>query len=253
MLKNKQPMTNLTKSITLAMLICFMACQSPQEQITEEAIAEEEPVAEESAWIMLFDGTDASAWRSFNGDSLPDGWIIEEGTLKSLGKGGDIGGDIVYGAREFGDFELALEWKISEGGNSGIFYHVKEGEEYPAPYYNAPEYQIVDDLNFPEPLEEWQKLGADYAMYTADPAKKIVKPAGEWNTSRIIFTENRAEYWLNGEMVLSFDPWSEEWTELKETGKWMEYPDYGKYKTGLIGLQDHGSEIWFKNIRIKEL
>lgn len=249
-------MKNLKSIILIPFLTFFLACQTPAEEedtTTEEVATSEETEAEESEWIILFDGTDASGWRSFNGDTLPDGWTVEEGTLKSLGKGGDIGGDIVYGEREFGNFELALDWKIAEGGNSGIFYHVKEGEEYAAPYFNAPEYQIVDDIGFAEPLEEWQKLGSDYAMYTADSTKKIVKPAGEWNSSRIVFTENRAEYWLNDEMVLHFDPWSEEWTKLKETGKWKEFPDYGKFKSGLIGLQDHGSEIWFKNIRIREL
>lgn len=246
--------------IVFLLFFGFTACNSPSGESAGDTTEASEPAGEameetgeSDDWIVLFDGEDASGWRSFNGDSLPAGWVVEEGTLKSLGHGGDIGGDIVYGEREFDNFELALDWKISEGGNSGIFYHVKEGEQYAAPYYNAPEYQIIDDIGFPEPLEEWQQLGADYAMYTADPEKKIVKPAGEWNTSRIVFTEDNAEYWLNGEMVLSFDPWSEEWEKLKTEGKWKDFPEYGSNKSGLIGLQDHGSEIWFKNIRIKEL
>lgn len=247
----------------LLILICISlsvaACNQPSEDSADNADNEatveatEENAASDDEWIYLFDGEDASGWRSFNGEGLPDGWVVKDGTLMSLGKGGDIGGDIVYSDKEFGNFELSLEWKLSEGGNSGVFYHVQEGEEYAAPYYNAPEYQIIDDLKFPEPLEEWQQLGADYAMYTADKEKKIVKPAGEWNTSRIVFTEDNAEYWLNGEMVIQFDPWSEEWEKLKTEGKWKDYPEYGSYKTGLIGLQDHGSEIWFKNIKIKEL
>ncbi len=242
------------------MLIGFVACNTAKDESasTEEADETMEEMAdatEDSAadWIILFDGEDASGWRSYNEESLPDGWIVENGMLKSLGQGGDIGGDIVYGNREFGNFELSLEWKISEGGNSGIFYHVQEGDQYEAAYYTAPEYQIIDDIGFPDPLEDWQSLGADYAMYVADPEKKIVKPAGEWNTSRIVFTEDNAEYWLNGEMVLSFDPWSADWQERKETGKWKDFPEYGAHKTGLIGLQDHGSEIWFKNIKIREL
>ena len=245
--------------VALLFVFSMAACQSGSTENTEENSsestgAEMAETTEEtpSDWMVLFDGEDASGWRSYNGESLPDGWVVEEGTLKSLGHGGDIGGDIVYGEQEFGEFELALEWKISEGGNSGIFYHVKEGD-YSAPYFTAPEYQVIDDLGFSDPLEDWQSLGADYAMYVADPDKKIVKPAGEWNTSRIVFTEDNCEYWLNGEMVLSFDPWSDDWNERKETGKWKDFPEYGKYKSGLIGLQDHGSEIWFRNIRIREL
>ena len=243
------------------MMIGFLACnntseKSSAEEQPEDAMEESAEVAapaNDAEWIMLFDGEDVSGWRSFNGESLPDGWIVDNGTLKSLGQGGDIGGDIVYAEREFDNFELALEWKISEGGNSGVFYHVQEGEQYDAPYYNAPEYQIIDDIGFPDPLEDWQSLGADYAMYVADPEKKIVKAAGEWNTSRIVFTEDNAEYWLNGELVLSFDPWSADWQNRKETGKWKDFPEYGSYKSGLIGLQDHGSEIWFKNVKVREL
>ena len=206
----------------------------------------------EEEWITLFDGTSTEGWRGFNSSSLPENWVIEDGALKSLGTGGDIGGDIVYGAREFDNFELSLEWKISEGGNSGIFYHVVEGEKYKAPYETGPEYQVLDDLGFPDPLEDSQKLGSDYAMYIADPEKKI-KPAGEWNSSRIVFTEEKAEYWLNGEKTVEFVPWSEEWTKRRNSGKWDEYPDYGLARTGLIGIQDHGSFIWYKNIRIKDL
>lgn len=233
----------------------FCSCNSGQDKAPAsgtEAATEETPTAT-SEWIALFDGASTEGWRGFNQETLPENWIIEDGTLKSLGTGGDIGGDIVYGAREFEDFELSLEWKISEGGNSGIFYHVAEGPQYKAPYENAPEYQLIDDLGFPEKLEDWQQVGADYAMYPADPAKKLVKKAGEWNTTRIVFTKEKAEYWLNGQKVVEFAPWSDEWTQRRNSGKWDAYPDYGKFRKGLIGLQDHGSFIWFRDIKIREL
>ena len=226
--------------------ILFISCKEKLKEYSENKPAISE-------WLYLFDGKDTSGWRGFNSDVLPENWIIEDGTLKSLGTGGDIGGDIVYDKQSFEHFELSLEWKISEGGNSGIFYHVQEGEQYTSPYQNAPEYQLIDDLKFPEPLEDWQKLGADYAMYPADTTQKIVKKAGEWNSSRIIFTSELVEYWLNGKKVVSFVPWSEDWNERRASDKWKDYPDYGKYKKGLIGLQDHGSFIWFRNIKIKEL
>ncbi len=203
-------------------------------------------------WKFLFNGKSLDGWRSFNGKELPAGWVIEEGTLKSLGQGGDIGGDIVYGSEAFGDFELYLEWKISEAGNSGIFYHVVEGEKYSSAYYTAPEYQLIDQVGFPEKLEAWQSIGGDYGMYNPN-FEDALKKVGEWNTSRIVFTKEKVSYWLNGKKTVEFVPWSEDWNLKKNEGKWKDYPDYGKAESGLIGLQDHGSFIWFKNIKIRKL
>lgn len=236
--------------LIVVLTILFISCK---EKLKEESEVTSENKLDISEWVYLFDGTTSKGWRGFNSDVLPENWIIEDGTLKSMGTGGDIGGDIVYDKQSFEHFELSLEWKISEGGNSGIFYHVQEGEKYKAPYENAPEYQLIDDIGFSEPLEDWQKLGADYAMYPADITQKIVKKAGEWNTTRIIFSSEKAEYWLNGKKVVSFIPYSEDWKQRRNSGKWDKYPDYGTFKKGLIGLQDHGSFIWFRNIKIKEL
>jgi hypothetical protein len=235
-------------------LTIAVACSSTKEK-TEPVIVvlENAVINEEDSWITLFNGVTAEGWRGYNQSELPSGWVVEEGTLKSLGQGGDIGGDIIYGYMEFEDFELYMEWKISEGGNSGIFYHVIEGEQFTAPYFNAPEYQLLDDIGFPEPVEDWQQLGADYAMYPADPEKKIVKKSGEWNPSRIIFTKTNVEYWLNGAKVVQFVPWSEDWHQRRNSGKWEDKPEYGKAKKGYIGLQDHGSFIWFRNIKVKKL
>ena len=243
----------MKKLIYLLVSILVVSLYSCKEKPKEEATATTENEPETSEWIALFDGTSTDGWRGYNQDSLPSNWVIEDGALKSLGTGGDIGGDIVYGKDSFENFELTLEWKISEGGNSGIFYHVQEGEQYKAPYENAPEYQLIDDIGFAEPLEEWQKAGADYAMYPPDTIQNAVKKAGEWNTTRILFTPEKAEYWLNGKKVVSFVPYSEDWQQRRNSGKWDAYPNYGKFKTGLIGLQDHGSFIWFKDIKIKKL
>jgi len=240
------------KKILIILLIPWLVvwgCSSPSDKTSQE---NERKANDTAGWLWLFDGTSTAGWRGFNSDSLPAGWILENGTLKSTGKGGDIGGDIVYGDKAFTNFELSLEWKVSTAGNSGIFYHVQEGDKYQAPYENAPEYQLLDDLGYPDPLEDWQKLASDYAMYPA-PADKPIKPAGEWNTSRIIFTPKKATYFLNGKKTVEFVPWSEDWHNRRKAGKWKDYPDYGKAKTGLIGLQDHGSFIWFRNIKIKAL
>lgn len=231
--------------LALLGLSCSRQAQTPADNTLS-------PQEESQGWRLLFDGTSVKGWRGFNESTLPKWWIAEDGTLKTLGKGGDIGGDIIYADEMFDNFELSLEWKLTKGGNSGIFYHVVEGKQYRAPYENAPEYQVIDDLEFPEPLEAWQQVGADYAMYLPDSGK-AVKPAGEWNSSRIVFTAEKAEYYLNGKLTVSFVPWSEDWQARKASGKWKDYPQYGLARTGYIGLQDHGSVIQYKNIKIRRL
>lgn len=206
-----------------------------------------------AGWQLLFDGKTGTGWRAFNGTDFPSNWVVENGTLKCLGKAhGDTGGDILYGGAEFGAFELLVDWKISPGGNSGIFYHALEGKQYHAPYETAPEYQLIDDINFPGKLEDWQKTASDYAMYVA-PATKALKPAGEWNQSRIVFTKAQATYYLNGKETVRFVPWSADWNTRRNSGKWDAYPDYGKAESGFIALQDHGNPVWFRNIKIRPL
>ncbi|PTM09538.1 MAG: DUF1080 domain-containing protein [Bacteroidetes bacterium] len=219
-----------------------------------------EPKSETDEWIYLFDGTTTEGWRAYNGESLPVQWVIKDGALtfdteKKLESEREGGKNIIYGKEEFDNFELYLEWKLPAGGNSGVFYHLKEG--YNSLEEIAPEYQLLDDLGWEAinnaTLQEWQKTAADYAMHVPDNSVKITKPAGEWNTTRIIFTEELVEHWLNGKKVLSFVPWSDDWEERKQNGKWKDYPNYGTSKTGFIGLQDHDSPLWFKNIKIKKL
>ena len=222
----------------------------------------EQPKKNSSEWINLFDGTSLKGWRAYNGDQMPPGWKIVDSVLtfttdQIIEKDYDYKGsrDIIYGATEFDNFELYVEWKIPRGGNSGIFYHLKEG--YDGPPVVAPEYQLLDDENYEEvhnyKLKKWQTTAADYAMHTPDTLQKKLNPVGEWNSSRIVFTPERVEHWLNGRMVLNFTPWSEDWYKRRDSGKWTNAPDYAKYKTGFIGFQDHGSNLWFKNVKIKKL
>jgi hypothetical protein len=203
----------------------------------------------EEGWKLLFNGYSLAGWRGYNMEEIGGGWTVEDGNLVALGKGGDIGGDIIT-EEEFGSFELALEWKISPGGNSGILYHVVEGD-YPAVYATGPEYQIIDDLGFPEPLEKWQTTGANYGMHA--PYKAKIKPAGEWNSSRIIIENDHVEHWLNGVKVVEYTLWNDEWNKLVAEGKWKDYPEYGKAGEGHISLQDHGSMTWFRNIKIRSM
>lgn len=211
-------------------------------------------------WIYLFDGKSTDGWRAYNGETIPEKWAVIDGNLTfntelKLEEDWKGGGDIIYYKEQFESFELYLEWKLPKGGNSGVFYNVQEG--YEVPYAVSPEYQILDDNGWEElnnaKLESWQKAGADYAMYEPDLSKKKLNPAGQWNNSRIIYTPEKAQYFLNGELLLEFVPFSEDWYERRNSGRWDEFPDYGKYKKGYIALQDHDTPIWFKNIKIKKL
>ena len=200
----------------------------------------------------LFNGKTTAGWHPFNKTGAIKNWIIEDGALVCLGVAeGDTGGDIVSD-KEYENFELSWDWKIESGGNSGVMYHVIEGSQYKAPYETGPEYQMIDDLGYPGKLEECQMTGADYAMNLPNEKKKA-KPAGKWNSSKIIFNKGHVEHWLNGEKIVEFQAWDANWIQKKTTGKWKDFPDYGSAKRGRIALQDHGRKAYFKNILIKEL
>ena len=239
----------MKKNILLILISISLSCSNQNKNKSNE-------------WINLFDGSSLDGWRAYNGDQMPPGWKIVDSVLtfntqQILEQDYDYKGnrDIMYGDEEFENFELYLEWKIPKGGNSGIYYHIKEG--YGGFADMAPEYQLLDDENYAEihdyELKDWQLTAADYAMHVPDTTQKVLYPPGQWNSSRIIFTSNNVEHWLNDKKVLSFIPWTEQWYEKRNLGKWDNFPDYGKYKKGYIGLQDHGSNLWFRNIKIKKL
>ena len=175
-----------------------------------------------------------------------------DGCIQANGCGNDASGYIVT-EKQYENFELSWDWKLSKGGNSGVLYHVVERPQYTVPYVTGPEYQLIDEPNFPDPLEEWQKLGVDYAMHLPDRSKMRVNPQGEWNNSKIVFDNGHVEHWLNGVKILEFEAWTEDWHKKKNSGKWSNAPEYGLAKKGVICLQDHGYPASFRNIKIKEL
>jgi hypothetical protein len=260
-----------TINIILVMIVglAAFACSQPGKKQAEKAAKAEETAAQaveqpmntltgqeaEDGWVLLFDGKTTDGWKNFNEDTLT-GWSVEEGCLVGQGLGGDIGGDIVS-LKEYENFILQWEWKLGPHGNSGVMYHVVEDQKYAAGYETGPEYQLIEDDDYrnedgsPYPLEEWQKTAADYAMYVPNDQKSV--NVRDWNSSRIVFTPEKAEYWLNGKKVVEFVPWSDDWIDRRNSGKWDAYPDYGLAKKGKICLQDHGSKVWFRNIKIREL
>jgi hypothetical protein len=230
--------------IILTMGLYFSGCKQADNKLTDQEAQE--------GWVLLFDGKTLDGWRDFKGEGVTAPWKAEKGTLTSLGQGSDSTGYIVTG-KQYENFIITFDWKISEAGNSGLLYHVVERPEYKVPYVTGPEYQIIDDIGFPDKLEEWQKAGADYAMYVADTNKKVIKRAGAWNTSKIVFDNGHAEYWLNGEKLLEFEAWTDDWFARKSGGKWDFAPEYGLARSGHFAVQDHGSRVWFKNMKLKEL
>jgi hypothetical protein len=204
--------------------------------------------AEKSAgWKLLFDGKTMAGWHPYK--KMPaDAWEVVNGELHARTTGVEHHADLVTD-RPYSSFELQVDWKIEKGANSGILYHVQETHEHP--YETGPEYQLIDDFGYPGKLEDWQKSGADYAMHP--PLKIASAPQGEYNHTRIVVRGNHVEHWLNGFKVVDFKAWTPDWEKLKTTGKWKDYPDYGKAKKGVISLQDHGGGVSFKNIKIKVL
>lgn len=223
----------------------FTGCKQGDNKLSDQEAKE--------GWELLFNGKTLDGWRDFKGGTdITAPWKAEKGTLTSLGTGSDSTGYIVTN-KQYENFIIAFDWKISEGGNSGLLYHVVERPEFKVPYVTGPEFQLIDDVGFTSPIEEWQKAAADYAMYVCDPAKKVLKKAGKWNTSKIVFDNGHVEHWLNGQKVIDFEAWTDDWFTRKKSGKWDFAPEYGLARSGSFAVQDHGSRVWFKNIKIKEL
>ncbi len=235
-------MKTITYYFILGIFLLITSCTPKPEPnvLTKKEIAD--------GWELLFDGKTFNNWKTFNGGEVT-GWKVIDGVLHNSGVGSDHGGDIIT-KKQYANFELYLEWKVTPESNSGVFYHVQEGLT-DAIYESGPEYQLIDDKGWPEKLDAAQYSGANYAMDA--PQNAEVKPIDEWNTSRIIVNGSHVQHWLNGTKVVEYEFWTDEWYAHKNAGKWAEKPHYGMAKKGHIGLQDHGGLTMFRNIKIREL
>jgi len=234
--------TTLFMGMLLIATVLF-SCTEKQNVLTDQE--------KQDGWKLLFDGQSLNGWKNYNEPGVT-GWSAQDGTLASSGTGSDSTGYIITD-KKYDNFELTFDWKIAPEGNSGVMYHVTESKKFKTPYKTGPEYQLLDDVGFPQKVEKWQLTGADYAMHVADTTAKKLKPVDEWNTSKIIFNNGHVEHWLNGSKIVDFEAWTPEWFALKNSGKWTSAPEYGLSETGYISLQDHGSKAWFRNMKIKEL
>jgi len=227
--------------------------EGPQNTEATDSTAADNNVGASGEWVTLFDGKSFAGWHGFNkGTDSIKNWAIEDSSLVCLGAAKDAHGGDIVSDKSYSNFELEWDWKVTKGANSGVMYHVIEDKKYQAPYETGPEYQVIDDIDFPDKLEDWQQAGADYAIMPANGNKKLNK-VGDWNSSRLVYNKGHVEHWLNGQKVLEFNRSDSSWKKIRETGKWKDYADYAKTESGGIALQGHGKKVYFKNIRIKEL
>ena len=251
----------MKKTFYLLLILGTMSYSSCANASKKQAETDKTAVQGQDEWITLFDGTSFDGWRGYNRADMPTAWTIEDGAIKINGSGqgeaGDKdGGDIIFD-RKFKNFELTFEWKVSKGGNSGVFYLSQEvpGD---AIYKSSPEYQVLDNVNHLD-----ARLGKDgnrqsASLYDLVPAvPQNSKPFGEWNTGSVTVYKGTVIHSQNGENVVEYHLWTDDWKKMVSESKFKDWENFvnagGENQEGFIGLQDHGDDIWFRNIKIKIL
>jgi hypothetical protein len=200
-------------------------------------------------WVLLFDGNSKGGWHVFKNQTDGAAWKVDDGALhfQPMEKSG---GDVVTD-QDFDNFDLKLEWKIDTGGNSGIMFYVKEATKYENTYNTGPEMQVLDNARHPDAKIPKHRAGDLYDLIASSP--ETVKPALEWNQVEIISNNGALEFHLNGTKVLNTTLWDDNWKKMLKASKFKQWPDFGTFKSGKIALQDHGNQVWYRNIKIKKL
>ncbi len=246
------------KLISLLSIFALFACKKelspnldPKAEVGQGQNAEIDHSDQE--WLILFDGTDFDEWRGYRSSEISDSWEIQDGSMHFIP--GKPGSHNIISRKKFENFILTLEWKVSKGGNSGIFWGVFESDDYSQPYLTGPEIQILDNDNNEEgtAANGTHAAGSLFDMIACDPA--LIKPYNQWNTCilQVDHRSNMASVEMNGNKAFNFSLSGEEWENLVAGSKFKDWNGFGKYTLGHIGLQDHGDEVWFRNIKIKEI
>lgn len=201
--------------------------------------------ADKEGWVSLFDGKSLNGWTTSDKKPVSKGWVAEEGLLVRKEKGGDI-----YTDREYANFIFEFEWRMAPNGNSGVKYRMTHyGKEY-----LGPEYQCFDDGPAGKPrLSNPKQLTASIYELFAPSAPRTLNPPGQWNRGRIVANGTKLEHWLNGQLVAQADTSSDAWKQAVAASKFAKKGNFGENPSGRIMLQDHGSEIAFRNLRLKPL
>ncbi|PWK69217.1 uncharacterized protein DUF1080 [Mucilaginibacter oryzae] len=237
--------------------IALSACKSStHKNYNKEDTTAAATAAKDTGFTPLFDGKTTRGWHAYGKAVAGAAWKAEDGVLHlDASQKGDWqsknGGDMVSD-EEYTNFDLKLEWKISKGGNSGILFLVKEDTaKYKYSYYTGPECQVVDNKENADGKLIKHRAGDLYDLISI--SKEVVKPAGEWNQVEIVCNNGKLDFTINGEQVLSTTLWDDNWKKLVAGSKFKEWPDFGTFKTGHIVLQDHGADVWYRNIEMKKL
>lgn len=223
--------------LALAALILFSTTMNAQ----MPTLTAEEKAA---GWKLLFDGKSLAGWRGYKTETPPKGWRAANGELIRDGSGGDL-----MTAEQFDNFELRLEWKISQNGNSGIIYRIGTDGQYP--WSTGPEFQILHNAGHKDGASPITSAGSNYAVNP--PIKDVTKAVGEWNEARVIANGNHVEHWMNGVKLLEYEIGSQDWEARVKASKFATMPGYGRVKRGYIALQDHGDVVTYRNIKIRTL
>ena len=211
------------------------------------------PAEIKKGWKLLFDGSTLTGWKTYNRMDMATSWGVKDGAIFLDAKKGrsDVAkGDLVT-LEDYDDFEFSVEWKISDCGNSGIMYRIVEDPKYKQPYLTGPEMQVLDNKCHPDAKIITHRSGDFYDVMASKTEN--VKPAGEWNSVRIIMKGYKLEQWQNGVRQIKLTLGSDEINAIVEKSKWKNQKDWGKALIGKIGLQDHGDAVWFRNIKIRSL
>ncbi|MEJ2087526.1 MAG: DUF1080 domain-containing protein [Gammaproteobacteria bacterium] len=223
--------------ISVVLLLCAVEVNAAHNTLTA--------MEQTDGWQLLFDGKTTAGWRNYQKNTISDGWQAVNGTLARVADGA---GDIVT-LDEYGDFELVVDWRVEEGGNSGIFFRASENNPYI--FMSAPEVQVLDDQRHRDGRDPLTSAGSNYGLHPAP--RGVVRPAGEWNHVRLLVDGDRVSQWLNDELVVTYELGSEDWQARVKASKFAAWPEYGTLRKGYIGLQDHGDPVAFRNIKIRPI